>query len=100
VPPFVAPGNGKDVWQFLQVPGRSDHLSAMEAEMEPIVERCCGLDVHQATVVACVLVGGAHQKPKKEGRTFGTKTRELMEMRDWLRDNGCRSEERRVGEEC
>jgi transposase len=61
----------------------------MEAEMEPIVERCCGLDVHQATVVACVLVGGAHQKPKKEVRTFGTKTRELMEMRDWLRDNGC-----------
>lgn len=57
--------------------------------MEPIVERCCGLDVHQATVVACLLIGGAHQKPKKEVRTFGTKTRELMELRDWLRDNGC-----------
>jgi transposase len=57
--------------------------------MEPIVERCCGLDVHQATVVACMLVGGAHQKPTKEIRSFGTKTRELMELRDWLRKNGC-----------
>jgi transposase len=57
--------------------------------MEPIVERCCGLDVHQATVVACVLVGGAHQKPRKEVRSFGTKTRELMQLRDWLRDSGC-----------
>jgi len=57
--------------------------------MEPIVESCCGLDVHQATVVACLLVGGPHQRPKKEVRTFGTKTRELMEMRDWLHDNGC-----------
>lgn len=57
--------------------------------MEPIVERCCGLDVHQATVVACVLVGGAHQRARKEVRTFGTKTRELMALRDWLRERGC-----------
>lgn len=57
--------------------------------MEPIVERCCGLDVHQATVVACLLVGGAHQRARKEVRTFGTKTRELMELRDWLRENRC-----------
>lgn len=57
--------------------------------MEPIIERSCGLDVHQATVVACLLVGGAHQKPRKEVRSFGTKTRELMELRDWLRENGC-----------
>ena len=52
--------------------------------MDPIIERCCGLDVHQATVVACVLVGGAHQKPRKEVRSFGTKTRELMALREWL----------------
>lgn len=57
--------------------------------MEPIVERCCGLDVHQATVVACLLVGGAHQRARKEIRSFGTKTRELMDLRDWLRENGC-----------
>jgi transposase len=43
----------------------------------------------QATVVACMLVGGAHQRPRKEVRSFGTKTRELMGLRDWLRENGC-----------
>ena len=57
--------------------------------MEPIVERSCGLDVHQATVVACLLVGNANQRPRKEVRSFGTKTRELMALRDWLRENGC-----------
>jgi len=25
--------------------------------MQAIIERCCGLDVHQETVVACLLVG-------------------------------------------
>jgi hypothetical protein len=25
--------------------------------MDAIIERCAGLDVHQATVVACVLIG-------------------------------------------
>jgi transposase len=52
--------------------------------MEPTVERCCGLDVHQATVVACLLVGRADQKPRKEIRTFSTVTRGLLELRDWL----------------
>ena len=50
--------------------------------MDPIIERCCGLDVHQATVVACVLVAPAHQKARKESRTFGTKTRELMDLHE------------------
>ena len=57
--------------------------------MEAIVERCCGLDVHQASVVACVLVGRAGPKPRKEVRTFGTTTRELLELRDWLASEGC-----------
>lgn len=57
--------------------------------MEAIVERCCGLDVHQATVVACMLVGAADKRPKKEVRTFGTKTRELMALRDWLVEQQC-----------
>lgn len=57
--------------------------------MEAIVEKCCGLDVHQATVVACLLVGAANQKPKKEVRTFRTVTRELLAMREWLGEHGC-----------
>jgi len=61
----------------------------MEKQMEAIVERCAGLDVHQATVVACLKVGAAGAKPRKELRTFGTTLPELEELRDWLKTNGC-----------
>ena len=47
-------------------------------------KQCCGLDVHQATVVACVVCGGAKRTPQKEIRTFGTSTPELLALRDWL----------------
>lgn len=57
--------------------------------MEAIIERCCGLDVHPATVVACVLIGSADQRAKKQVRTFGTTTRELMDLGAWLREQGC-----------
>src|SRR5947209_5640566 len=57
--------------------------------MEAIVERCAGLDVHQATVVACVISGPAGKKPKKETRTFGTMHHELMQLRDWLKQADC-----------
>ena len=40
--------------------------------MDAIVERCVGLDVHQATVVACLNMGAAGGKPSKVVRTFGT----------------------------
>jgi len=52
--------------------------------MERMVERCAGLDVHQATVVACVLINERGRRPRKELRTFGTMTHELEALRDWL----------------
>jgi transposase len=57
--------------------------------MEAIVERCCGLDVHQATIVACLLVGEPDRKPRKDVRTFGTMTEDLVRMRQWLQAEGC-----------
>lgn len=57
--------------------------------MEAIVERCAGLDVHQATVVACLNLGAATAKPSKQVRTFGTTLPDLEELRNWLKDNGC-----------
>lgn len=56
--------------------------------MEPITERCAGVDVGQATVVACILLGEGHKKPRKEVRTFRTLTKELLEMRDWFLSEG------------
>src|SRR3954452_7166160 len=52
--------------------------------MQAIIERCCGLDVHQETVVACLLIGAAGARAHKEVRTFRTMRRELEALRDWL----------------
>src|SRR5260370_24374901 len=57
--------------------------------MEAILERCCGLDVHQASVVACLLVGEPGKKSHKTVRPFSAMTRDLMALRDWLRDEKC-----------
>ena len=57
--------------------------------MEAILERCAGLDVHQETVVACVLFGPLDKSPKVETRTFGTMTDELLALGEWLTDMQC-----------
>jgi transposase len=56
--------------------------------VEPIVEKCCGLDVHESTVVACLLTGPANKKAKKETRTFSAFTRDLYSLREWLLAEG------------
>ena len=56
--------------------------------MDVIVERAAGLDVHQASIVACVLIGRPGQKPRKEIRHFGTMTADLEALRDWLLELG------------
>jgi hypothetical protein len=56
--------------------------------MQVLIERCCGLDVHQETVVACVLIGAPGERPRKEIRTFRTMTRDLEALRDWLQELG------------
>jgi transposase len=52
--------------------------------MEVINKRCCGLDVHKESVVACLMIreGG---KVHKEVRTFLTMTVDLVVLRDWLK---------------
>jgi transposase len=57
--------------------------------MQTLVERGCGLDVHQATVVACLLVVLKNGTVRKNMRTFGTTTRELLSLRTWLLSEGC-----------
>jgi hypothetical protein len=48
--------------------------------MEQVIERCCGLDVHRDTVVACVRVPGAKRGRQQHVRTFGTTTAELLTL--------------------
>ncbi len=57
--------------------------------MEVVYERCCGLDVHKRTVVACLLTPGPGGRPTKAIRTFSTMTDELLQLADWLAAAGC-----------
>jgi transposase len=57
--------------------------------MQTLVERGCGLDVHQATVVACLLHVMRDGRVQKQMRTFGSTTRELVSLREWLQSEGC-----------
>jgi transposase len=56
--------------------------------MEVLYERCAGLDVHQATVVACVRRRGTRGRRASEVRTFATTTAELLTLADWLTAEG------------
>jgi len=56
--------------------------------MDAIYERCCGLDIHKRTVVACVIVPGSGRQVRKDIRTFGTMTDDLLALADWLAAEG------------
>jgi transposase len=49
-----------------------------------LVERCCGLDVHKDTVVACVRTPGKGGERLQQVRSFGTTTAGILSLRDWL----------------
>ena len=50
--------------------------------MHPV---CCGIDVHQKSIVCCILDGPlTSNEPKKYQTTFGTTTKELNAALDWL----------------
>jgi transposase len=53
--------------------------------MDVLHERCAGLDVHKATVVACVMTPDG-----KVIRTFPTFTADLLALAAWLKEQGCR----------
>jgi len=56
--------------------------------MEIVHARCCGLDVHQKSVVACVLISQPDGLIERQVRTFKTMTADLLELADWLHSVG------------
>lgn len=56
--------------------------------MKVIHERCAGLDVHKAEVVACARVVEGREV-RREVRRFATTTRGLLELGEWLKGWGC-----------
>ena len=51
--------------------------------MHTLYERCCGLDVHKKTVVACILT-----PEHKQLKTFTTMTFDLLNLADWITEQG------------
>jgi len=56
--------------------------------MQVLYPRCCALDVHKLTVVACLRIA-EDSKVTTEVRTFDTTTASLIGLRDWLAANKC-----------
>ncbi len=56
--------------------------------MEVMYPRCAGLDVHKETVVACVRIASGGEASSSV-RTFATTTAGLIELGEWLEENGC-----------
>ena len=57
--------------------------------MEILYERCAGLDVHKKNVKVCFSSSSAGGQRQKETRTYLTMTENLLELRDWLKEQGC-----------
>jgi transposase len=55
--------------------------------MDVLYPYCAGIDVHKKTISVCVLTPSVHGQPQPQVREFGTNTRELLEMADWLLQN-------------
>jgi transposase len=56
--------------------------------MEGLIERCAGLDIHQATIVATVRVPDETGGRRVVTHTFGTMTVDLLALREWLQAYG------------
>ena len=56
--------------------------------MEVVHQCCCGLDVHKDSVTACVVWAEEKGKKRREERSYGTFTGDLLRLGDWLRACG------------
>lgn len=52
--------------------------------MQILYSRCCGLDVHKASISACILVYKDGGEPEVRRRTFSTFTKDLIRLKMWL----------------
>lgn len=55
--------------------------------MQPILETCCGVDVHKNMIEACIIKGV--NEPIFIRKQFSTFQNELIDFTNWLYDNDC-----------
>ena len=53
--------------------------------MEPVLDSCAGMDVHEKKVDVCIAHGPLEKSPKFEIRTFSTMTSDLEDLKSWLK---------------
>lgn len=53
--------------------------------MQPILESCCGFDVHKSMVMACIAYGPLDKSPMFKIRKFSTMTNDLQKLKEWLK---------------
>jgi transposase len=56
--------------------------------MQVVNARCAGLDVHEKTVSVCLSVCEAGGAKQQQMRVYGTFTRDLLALADWLKEHG------------
>src|SRR5512135_2453908 len=56
--------------------------------MQVMYQRCAGIDVHLRFLVVCLVIVEAGQR-RKEVRTFGNETADLLALRAWLLQERC-----------
>ena len=63
---------------------------AWAGDTMPVVHPiCCGLDVHQATLTACLRCMSDEGQIAMEVREYGTTFRDLRALSDWLVEVSC-----------
>ena len=60
-------------------------LRREESQMSLMYRRCAGLDVHKESISVCARVRVAGGRQETESARFGTFTRDLNDMADWLK---------------
>lgn len=56
--------------------------------MEVLHARCCGIDVHKDTLVACLRIQEG-RRARKDVQSFGTTSGEVLRLQRWLADAAC-----------
>lgn len=59
--------------------------------MQRVFQVCAGIDVHKKQVFVCLLQASGPGEPTHAIRSFGTTTRELIDLADWLIATRCES---------
>jgi transposase len=63
---------------------RRDNFCIGEMIMQVVYRRCCGVDVHKKSIIACLNIDG-----KREIKEFGTITRDIKTLANWLSEHEC-----------